>query len=68
MNPNAAIAFLVFFVFLVVSSAIYHAFAEAACSYETRVRHGEGGATEVVTVRVCCDARGRCTETVVRRH
>lgn len=67
MNPQAIIAFAVFFIFLVVSSAIYHAHAEG-CSYETRVRHGEGGGTVVLSVRVCCDARGRCTETVVRRH
>jgi hypothetical protein len=68
MKPNAAIAFFVFLVFLIVSSAIYHAIAAAGCRYETRVRHVEGGGTAVVTVRICCDANGRCTETVVRRR
>lgn len=65
MKPNAAIAFLVFLIFLVVSSAIYHALAAGNCTYETRVRHSPGGGTVVVTVRVCCDERGRCSETVI---
>jgi len=65
MKPNAAIAFFVFVVFLIISSAIYHAHAAGSCTYETRIRHAEGGGTVAVTVRICCDARGRCTETVI---
>jgi hypothetical protein len=67
MNPLAAITFFVFVAFLIISSAIYHAYA-ADCTYETRVRHGEGGGTVVLTVRICCDEQGRCKETVIRRH
>jgi hypothetical protein len=65
MKPNAAMSFLVFVVFLVISSAIYHAFAAGNCTYDTRIKHVPGGGIVVTTVRVCCDERGRCSETVI---
>lgn len=69
MKPNAAIAFFVFFVFLIISSALYHALAsDMACRYETRVYHTDGGGVIAITYRICCDVSGQCTETAIRRR